>query len=91
MALRWTSKAHRDLVRLNDFLAPINPRAAANVVRLLLAGVERVAAHPRIGRKRPEFGDRDVRSVVVGDYEVRYEIRPDELVILCIWHTREDR
>lgn len=91
MALRWTSKAHSDLVRLHGFLLPVNPPAAARVVRQLVAGVKRIPAHPRLGLRLPEFDPREVRRVLVGDYEVRYELTQTDVLILRIFHTREDR
>jgi plasmid stabilization system protein ParE len=91
MALRWTSKANLDLARLHAFLAPVNPAAAAATVELLLAGVRRIAAHPRLGARLTEFSPREVRRLVVGDYEVRYELRDDDLFVLRLWHVREER
>ncbi len=37
------------------------------------------------------YSSREVRSLIIGDYEVRYEIAGNELLILRIWHAREDR
>lgn len=91
MALRWTSKAHSDLVRLHEFLQPVNPVAAARVVRQLVAGVKRIPAHPRLGLRLPEFAPREVRRVLIGDYEIRYEIAGSDVVVLRIFDTREDR
>ena len=91
MGLRWTSQANRDLVRLHEFLAPVNPGAAAKAVRLILAGVERLAAHPRLGRRLTQYEPREVRSLVIGDYEVRYELKTKDLIVLRLWHAREDR
>ena len=91
MALRWTSKAHSDLVRLYEFLQPVNPTAAARVVRQLVAGVKRIPAHPRLGVRLPEFAPHEVRRVLVGDYEIRYELTETDVFVLRIFHTREDR
>ena len=91
MALRWTSKAHSDLVRLYEYLQPVNPTAAARVVRQFVAGAKRVPAHPRLGLRLPEFAPREVRRVLVGDYEIRYEIAGTDVLVLRIFHTREDR
>ncbi|MGH8683613.1 MAG: type II toxin-antitoxin system RelE/ParE family toxin [Burkholderiales bacterium] len=91
MALRWTSKAHSDLVRLYDFLLPVSPPAAARAVRQLIAGVKRIPAHPRLGVRLPEFVPREVRRVLVGDYEIRYELTENDVLVLRIFHTREDR
>ena len=91
MALHWSSKGHSDLVRLYEFLRPVNPRAAARVVRQLIAGAKRIPAHPRLGARLPEFSPRDVRRVLVGDYEMRYEVTDTDVFVLRIFHTREDR
>lgn len=91
VSLRWTSSAHADLARLYAFLEPVDPRAAARVVRQLVAGVKRLPAHPRLGVRLPEFGPREVRRVVVGDYEIRYELADADVFVLRIFHTREDR
>jgi plasmid stabilization system protein ParE len=91
VALRWTSKAHSDLVRLHEFLRPVNPQAAGRVVRQLVAGAKRIPAHPRLGTRLREFEPREVRRVLVGDYEIRYELTEKDVVVLRLFHTREDR
>lgn len=91
MALRWTSKAQSDLARLHEFLRPVNPAAAARVVRQLVAGAKRIPAHPRLGVRLPEFEPRDVRRVLIGDYELRYELTDTDVFVLRMFHTREDR
>jgi len=91
VALKWTSKAHSDLVRLYEFVGPVNPAAAARIVRHLVASAKRIPAHPRLGMQMPEFTPREVRKVLVADYEIRYELTDTEVFILRIFHAREDR
>lgn len=91
MALKWTSKAYSDLVRLHEFLNPVDSRAALRVVRQLVAGAKRIPAHPRLGVRMPEFDPREVRKVLVGDYEIRHEVTDIDVFVLRIFHTREDR
>lgn len=91
MELKWTSKALSDLVRLYDFLAPVNRRAAARIVQSLTAAPIRLLEHPRIGEKLEEFEPREVRRILVGHYEMRYEIQESTITVLRLWHTREDR
>lgn len=91
MALRWTSKGHSDLARLHEFLRPVNLEAAARVVRQLVAAVKRIPKHPRLGVHLPAFDPREVRRVLVGDYEIRYEVTDTDLLVLRIFNTREDR
>jgi plasmid stabilization system protein ParE len=89
VALKWTSKAHPDLVRLQEFLAPINAPGAIRVVRQLLAGAKRIPTHPRLGVRLPEFHPREVRRVFIGDYEIRYEVVGADVYILRLFHTKE--
>ena len=91
MALRWTASARADLVRIHEFLEPVNPRAAAAAVQQLVAGAKRIPAHPRLGTRLAGFGRREVRRLLVGAYELRYELAGRDIFVLRIFHTREDR
>jgi plasmid stabilization system protein ParE len=91
MLLQWTSKAHSDLARLHEFLDGVSPTAAAKTVRNLVAGARRILRHPRIGPRLDEFAPREVRRLLIGDYELRYELTPQTIYVLRIFHTREDR
>lgn len=91
MVLKWSAKGLSDLARLYDFLATVNPSAAARVAQSLAAAPSGLRVNPRIGERLEEFDPREVRRIVVGSYEIRYEIQGAIIYILCIWHTREDR
>ncbi len=91
MQLKWTSKARSDLARLYEFLATVNQQAAARTVQTLAAAPAKLLEHPRIGEKPEEFEPHEVRRILVGHYEMRYEIRESTLYVLRLWHTREDR
>ncbi|MDP2110191.1 MAG: type II toxin-antitoxin system RelE/ParE family toxin [Thiobacillus sp.] len=91
MQLKWTGKALADLARLPDFLAPVNRSAAARTVQSLTAAPTNLLTNPRIGEKLDEFEPCAVRRILVGHYEMRYEIQASTLYLLRIWHTREER
>jgi len=91
VALKWTSSARGDLVRLHEFLNSVNIPAAVRVVRQLVAGVKRIPAYPRLGVRLAEFEPREVRKILVGDYEIRYEVTGSDVFILRIFHIKEDR
>lgn len=91
MELKWTSKALSDLVRLYEFLAPVDNQAAAHTVKALSAAPRDLLAHPRIGEKLEEFEPREVCRILVGRYEMRYEIQTSIIYVLRLWHTREER
>ena len=80
-----------DLARLYEFWAPVNRRAAARTVQSLAAAPARLLDHPRIGEKLEEFNPREVRRILVGHYEMRYEIQGNTIYVLRLWHTRENR
>lgn len=91
MELKWTSKALSDLVRLHEFLSPVSKQAAASTVQSLTAAPTKLLAQPRLGEKLEEFEPREVRRILVGRYEMRYEIQHSTIYVLRLWHTREDR
>jgi len=91
MDLLWTGKALSDLARLYEFLAPVNQPAAARIVQSLTAAPARLLVNPRIGERLEEFAPREVRWILVGPYEMRYEIEESIIYVLRLWHTREDR
>ena len=91
MELKWTTKAVSGLGRLYDFLARINRRSAARTLQSLTATPKRLLEQPRLGERLEEFRPREVRRVLVGHYEIRYEIRQSTIYVLRLWHTREHR
>lgn len=91
MLIRWTREALGDVERLRAFLAQVSPPAATALVRKLVAAPNVLTAHPRMGTALPEFSPRDVRRLIVGDYELRYELTGTTVFVLRIWHCREDR
>jgi plasmid stabilization system protein ParE len=91
MEIKWTSKAVSDLARLYDFLATVNPAAAARTVKQLVTAATRLLATPHIGEMLDEFQPRKVRRILVGRYELRYELVGSTLYVLRLWHTREER
>lgn len=91
MELKWTGKAVSDLARLYEFLAPANRGAAARTVQSLTTAPTSLLANPRLGERLEEFEPREIRRILVGPYEIRYEIRESTIYVLRLWHTREER
>lgn len=91
MRVQWTRSAASDLARLHDHLQPVAPEAAARIVQRLARAPDRLRDHPQIGERLDAYGPRDVRRIIVGDYELRYEVTPEAIIVLRIWHGRENR
>ncbi len=91
MELKWTSKALFDLERLYEFLAPVNPAAAARTIQALTKAPTLLLSNPRVGEQLFLFEPREVRRILIDQYEMRYEIAGEMIYVLRLWHTREKR
>lgn len=91
MRIKWTGKACSDLVRLHEHLRPLAPEAAARVVQQLARAPDRLLDYPRIGEKLTAFEPHEVRRIIVGNYELRYEMLDATIFVLRLWHCRENR
>jgi plasmid stabilization system protein ParE len=91
MELKWTSKALSDLTRLYEFLASVNQPAAARAVQSVTKAPTALLINPRIGEQLFEFEPREIRRILVGNYELRYEIQESTIYVLRLLHTREHR
>lgn len=91
MQVIWTEHALLDLERLHEFIANVNTVAAAHVIQSLVAAPINLLTHSRIGPALEKYEPREVRRLIVGSYEMHYEIQASSLFILRVWHTRENR
>jgi plasmid stabilization system protein ParE len=89
--LRWTQSARADLIRLHEFLVSLNVPSANRIIQSLVAAPKSLITFPRLGEPLEEFKPREIRRLIAGKYEIRYELREPEIFILRIWHTRENR
>ena len=83
------------LQRLHDFIAQENPASANHVARELLEGIGALRRFPRMGKKVAiapgQQAPDEIRDWFTGNYIVRYIILDKRIVILRVWHGREDR
>ena len=91
MRVGWTSESLGDVARLHAFLAEVNKPAAARIVRSFTAAARQLREHPRSGEVLEEFAPREVRRLIVGPCEMRYELTAQAIFILRLWHGHDDR
>ncbi len=91
MILEWAPRAVSDLTRLHDYLAPVAPDAAQRTMERLGDAPRKLLDFPRIGQQLEGYLPREVRRIIVGNYELRYEILDDTIFVLRVWHCRENR
>jgi len=93
MRLVWLSQTQADIQRLYDFLIEQDPRAAERAVRGIQLGAQKLLDFPRVGRRMDDATER--RELFVpfgaGAYVLRYRIHADTIVVLRVWHSREER
>ncbi len=78
-------------MRLHEFLVSVNPRVANRVIQQIVTEAKLLLTHPFIGSALNTYVPRNVRQLIIGDYELRYEVTDTVLYVLRIWHTKENR
>lgn len=92
MRLAFTPQAVGDLRRLRDFIAIHDPAAAQGVANHLLTAINRLETFPELGVPVAIAPDpKVIRDLIAGHYVVRYLIAAREVLVLRVWHQREDR
>ena len=91
MKLKWSNQAIADVAQLHEFLAQVNPTAAASTTQTLTVAPRLLLDRPQSGRQLDQYLPREVRRIIVGNYEMRYELVDLTVYILRVWHTREER
>lgn len=85
--------AVEDLLRLDSFLRSKNAKAADNVSRLLERALGRLARFPMLGHllaDHPPYRELPIPFGARG-YVIRYRIIEGAVVVVRVWHAREDR
>lgn len=88
----FSTAAIADIQRLRAFIAPKNPAAAQRAGAAIVAGVQSLKTHPRIGRIIDNMPE-EYRELLIpfGDsgYVARYHIGGELVTILLVRHQRE--
>jgi toxin ParE1/3/4 len=88
VTIQWTERARGDLAAIVAFVEVDSPHYATVVARRLLSAPERILAFPQSGRVVPEFGDPEVREVIVKPYRIVYRVVGTSAIhILTIHHA----
>jgi plasmid stabilization system protein ParE len=89
--IRYTEEAINDLERLRAFVEAKNLHAAKRIAAELLDGIGNLAIFPDMGLPVGRAPDpRFIRDLFVGDYTIRYLREAHSIVILRLWHGREN-
>lgn len=89
LRLEFTQRAVQDINRLREFIKNKNPQAASRMGKKLHLTLSRLMEQPQLGWALNELPG--LREWVTGNYIARYAIFEEHIVIIRIWHTKEDR
>lgn len=91
--LVWLPEAKVDLQRLYEFIEPYNQDAAARAMQRLVAAAQTLIKFPQKGR--PWQPDTNYRELPVSfgarGYVIRYRAFEGQVIVVRVWHAREDR
>jgi toxin ParE1/3/4 len=86
----WSPLARSRLRQIRAYVARDKPEAAERLAMRIVAMVEVLRNHPRLGRAGAEPG---IRELVIGNtpYVVLYRVQDQQVVISTIWHASQHR
>lgn len=91
MTIRWSYEAREDVDRLVDFIAAHDPILASEIEQVLSQAPKKLLDFPRRGSRLSEFDPREVREFRIVNYLLRYELAGPDIIVLRLFHAREDR
>jgi plasmid stabilization system protein ParE len=93
MIVEWSDDALADLERFAEFLEQHYPALAQIVAREIIAETKILSRHPKLGK--PIAGHGEFRQVVLevlkAPYIFQYRFDGERLVMLRLFHGREER
>lgn len=91
MQVEWRPSALADRDAIIGYLEPLNPYAAANLLRALILAGDSLTLFPQRGRPGLALGTREL--VAVWPYLIVYEVdaEADMARILRVWHGAQNR
>lgn len=91
MKVVFSRHFREDVEHFAAALELVSPSVAQRFESSLRLAVRRLAALPRVGPRIEGFEPRELRRLLIGDYELRYEIADGQLFVLRIFHVKENR
>ncbi|VAW94459.1 hypothetical protein MNBD_GAMMA22-3061 [hydrothermal vent metagenome] len=92
MKISYTPEAIRDLIRLRQFIEQKNPQASKRIADVIRKGIKQLRTFPNIGVEVEEAPNPEiVRDLILGNYIIRYLLKTNEVLILRLWHHKENR
>lgn len=89
MKLIWAPLAIDRITEIASYIAQDNPSAAEKWIDDAFKRVGQLARFPNSGRHVPETIREDIRELLWKNYRIIYRVKPREVAILTVRHTKE--
>ncbi len=93
--INWLPGALQDMARLRQFIKKENPPAAKKAGQRILSAVNLLIKNPEAGMPSPDEDCDAFRDLYApfgrGGYTIRYRIKQQIIIIVRVWHSREER
>jgi len=83
-SIHWRKAAAEDLAEIVDYIACDNPVAAIRLLEEILARVESLTRHPKLGGICPYYPK--ARQITCGNYIIYYTVSSREILIRAVVH-----
>lgn len=84
--IRWSEPAVQSLEAICAYVEQFSLPYAKLLAREINLRVKELADHPLIGRKVPEFPEKNFREIIFQDYRIIYRVKEETVEIGLIWH-----
>jgi plasmid stabilization system protein ParE len=87
--LIWSPAARDDLHDIVVFIARDNPERAMSFGYQLISETDRLQTFPRLGRVVPEYGNENLREIILRPYRIVYRVNHERKLceIARVWHS----
>lgn len=90
MVVIWSKKAFSDLKGIHEHIAKDSTFYAKKVSQNIYEKTQNLRlAPPQIGKKVPEFNDKNIREKSIYSYRIIYRIQPTTINIIAVVHKRQ--
>jgi len=91
----WLPGASQDMLRLRQFLEKENQSVVKKASQRILSAVNLLITSPEVGMPSPDEDCEAFRDLYVpfgrGGYTIRYRLTQQTILIVRVWHSREQR
>jgi toxin ParE1/3/4 len=89
MEVIFTDRFLTRVEECTDYIARDHIPTAIKWAREVFEQCQKLSNQPEKGRIVPEFRRPEIREIIHGNYRLVYELKPNQIDMLTIWHTRQ--